>query len=52
MNDYYTEYIQARNKELYKIMVSINKEELIKLILERSSDEYLDNMYGALVGLK
>lgn len=48
MSVYYTEYIEARNGILFNKLKDLPKDVIIQMILGRSSDEYLENMYQEL----
>ena len=45
---YEEEYIEARNAALFIKLKKLTKDEIIRLVLENSSENYLENMYEAL----
>jgi len=47
MSEFYDDYVEARNVSLSEILKGMDKMVIIKMILDNSSDEYLEHMYEA-----
>ena len=48
MSIFYAEYVEARNDALFNKLKILTKNEIIQMIIGKSSDDYLETMYQAL----